>query len=202
MIERDDALELLLEPAPSSGLSPAWFIRRMSQKGMPKPRLAWFSARAGDWITLDSLARPERLLGQAGAASLRTAIPKTLKSFSGVVLDLGPGAAPESLGEIGPVVQSPSAAAEIWTAIGRLWVHGAAVDWSALHAGHDHYRLALPGYPFERERHWIEPDRKRDRARSVPAPVSGRTALEMMEEQLETISAQLAALGARAGDRE
>ena len=30
------------------------------------------------------------------------------------------------------------------------------MDWVALHAGETRLRVALPTYPFERERHWIE----------------------------------------------
>jgi pimaricinolide synthase PimS1 len=35
-------------------------------------------------------------------------------------------------------------------------VHGVAVDWASFLAGHDAARIALPSYPFERERFWIQ----------------------------------------------
>ncbi|HYO12152.1 MAG TPA: condensation domain-containing protein, partial [Thermoanaerobaculia bacterium] len=41
--------------------------------------------------------------------------------------------------------------------LGRLWLAGAAVDWSALHAGERRLRVPLPAYPFQRERYWIGP---------------------------------------------
>jgi NAD(P)-dependent dehydrogenase (short-subunit alcohol dehydrogenase family)/acyl carrier protein len=41
-------------------------------------------------------------------------------------------------------------------ALGHLWLHGAAVDWQAL-AGSGRRRVALPTYPFERQRYWLEP---------------------------------------------
>ncbi|MFI1761426.1 SDR family NAD(P)-dependent oxidoreductase [Streptomyces sp. NPDC020800] len=37
-----------------------------------------------------------------------------------------------------------------------LWVRGAPVDWSVLHAAGVPPRIALPTYPFARERHWID----------------------------------------------
>ncbi|MFD7666490.1 type I polyketide synthase [Streptomyces sp. NPDC059788] len=40
--------------------------------------------------------------------------------------------------------------------IGDLWLAGGEVRWRALHDGPRH-RATLPGYPFERERHWIGP---------------------------------------------
>src|SRR3712207_183098 len=42
-------------------------------------------------------------------------------------------------------------------AAGRLWALGAPVDWEAVHAHERLRRVALPTYPFERERYWIEP---------------------------------------------
>nr|QLG04868.1 PulG [Streptomyces sp.] len=36
------------------------------------------------------------------------------------------------------------------------WVRGAAVDWSVLHGDRTPPRIALPTYPFARERHWID----------------------------------------------
>lgn len=41
--------------------------------------------------------------------------------------------------------------------IAQLWVAGHELDWTALRQGRPPQRLSLPGYPFARERHWIEP---------------------------------------------
>ncbi|MDF4004937.1 SDR family NAD(P)-dependent oxidoreductase, partial [Luteibacter sp. PPL552] len=42
------------------------------------------------------------------------------------------------------------------SAVGRRWVRGDAFDWSAWHAADVRRRLALPTYPFARERHWVD----------------------------------------------
>ncbi|HEV7501754.1 MAG TPA: beta-ketoacyl synthase N-terminal-like domain-containing protein, partial [Vicinamibacteria bacterium] len=42
------------------------------------------------------------------------------------------------------------------SSLAALWVGGAEVDWSALHREGARRRVALPTYPFERERHWVE----------------------------------------------
>ncbi|HSN98368.1 MAG TPA: beta-ketoacyl synthase N-terminal-like domain-containing protein, partial [Candidatus Nanopelagicales bacterium] len=39
--------------------------------------------------------------------------------------------------------------------IAELWVAGAAIDWRLLARGDRPRRLALPGYPFARERYWL-----------------------------------------------
>jgi phthiocerol/phenolphthiocerol synthesis type-I polyketide synthase E len=42
-------------------------------------------------------------------------------------------------------------------AAGRLWAAGGSVDWEAVHAHERLRRVALPTYPFQRERFWVEP---------------------------------------------
>jgi phthiocerol/phenolphthiocerol synthesis type-I polyketide synthase E len=42
-------------------------------------------------------------------------------------------------------------------AAGRLWAAGGSLDWEAVHAHERLRRVALPTYPFERERYWVEP---------------------------------------------
>lgn len=46
--------------------------------------------------------------------------------------------------------------ANCYAAAGRLWVHGVGLDAKA--CGGSGRRVPLPGYPYERSRHWIEPD--------------------------------------------
>ncbi len=41
-------------------------------------------------------------------------------------------------------------------ALGQLWAAGVDVDWAPLRGGQSGRLLTLPGYPFERQRHWIE----------------------------------------------
>ncbi len=35
------------------------------------------------------------------------------------------------------------------------WVHGVAVDWQQMHARGARRRVSLPGYPFQRQRYWV-----------------------------------------------
>jgi phthiocerol/phenolphthiocerol synthesis type-I polyketide synthase E len=41
-------------------------------------------------------------------------------------------------------------------ALGQLWSAGVEVDWAPLRGGQPGHLVTLPGYPFERQRHWIE----------------------------------------------
>ncbi|ALK32479.1 hybrid non-ribosomal peptide synthetase/type I polyketide synthase [Burkholderia plantarii] len=40
--------------------------------------------------------------------------------------------------------------------LGTLWTQGVSIDWARLHDGHEPKRIALPTYPFERTRHWLD----------------------------------------------
>ncbi|PEL52429.1 type I polyketide synthase [Bacillus wiedmannii] len=42
--------------------------------------------------------------------------------------------------------------------IGRLWMEGHDVHWQAFYSHEKRKRVALPTYPFERNRYWIDPD--------------------------------------------
>ena len=59
---------------------------------------------------------------------------------------------------------------ELLSAVGALYVQGVKIDWQAFDRDYPRRRLALPTYPFQRERHWIDgPEAKRD---AMPESVS------------------------------
>jgi phthiocerol/phenolphthiocerol synthesis type-I polyketide synthase E len=53
-----------------------------------------------------------------------------------------------------PADQQPDSAF-LMTTLGRLWLAGAAVEWSGLYTHERRRRVPLPTYPFERRRHWL-----------------------------------------------
>ncbi|MFI2209524.1 type I polyketide synthase [Streptomyces sp. NPDC020141] len=55
-------------------------------------------------------------------------------------------------------------------ALAAVFTHGAAVDWSAVHAGTGARRTPLPTYAFQRERHWFDTARP-----TAPTPQAART---------------------------
>ncbi|HXK10276.1 MAG TPA: SDR family oxidoreductase [Vicinamibacteria bacterium] len=94
------------------------------------------TARAGELAAVTARLPPDpaRLLVELGASGIRVGAPAE-----------GDGRGPAHSGEEG-----------LLRAIGALWLHGVAPAWAALHARGPR-RVRLPGYPFERERHWVEP---------------------------------------------
>jgi natural product biosynthesis luciferase-like monooxygenase protein/amino acid adenylation domain-containing protein len=96
---------------------------------------------------------------------------------SHVLLEVGPGTtlaplARQSRG--GTVIASQHAPGDrqqhaMLEALGRLWLAGVPIDWSRLRSGERRLRVALPTYPFERERYWIDPA-----IPAQPAPATDR----------------------------
>jgi myxalamid-type polyketide synthase MxaB len=41
--------------------------------------------------------------------------------------------------------------------LGELYVHGVQIDWAVLDQGYLRRKVALPTYPFQRQRYWVEP---------------------------------------------
>lgn len=64
----------------------------------------------------------------------------------------GPGAGPVLVPTLRKDRPEPEA---LVTALARLHVHGVGVDWEAVFAGHGARRVELPGYAFQRRRHWL-----------------------------------------------
>jgi amino acid adenylation domain-containing protein len=115
------------------------------------------------------------------------AIGELWKSDDCVLLEIGPRGTMSSLASSqirnpGRQVAIPSLAdtdeddLESWSmarAVGQLWQSGIELVWPAYFARQAQRRASLPTYPFERERHWVEPAlRLQDRAR-VPGPNEG-----------------------------
>ncbi|MFL6118932.1 SDR family NAD(P)-dependent oxidoreductase [Actinophytocola sp.] len=61
--------------------------------------------------------------------------------------------------------------ASVLSAAARLWLVGAGVDLSRTGRATRRRRVPLPTYPFQRQRHWIEPPQEHQRVRQAdPAP--------------------------------
>ncbi len=50
----------------------------------------------------------------------------------------------------------------------RSWVHGAAIDWNRMYPKGKPQRIALPTYPFAKERHWIPQPSDRELLKNRP----------------------------------
>jgi len=71
------------------------------------------------------------------------------------------GAVPVVVGPAGPAYGPDAVAAldgrgDPLATVAACWLRGLSPDWTAVHAGRSGRRVALPTYPFQRQRHWID----------------------------------------------
>lgn len=69
-----------------------------------------------------------------------------------------------------PVPEGPATSPEELAELGRLWLSGRAVRWQLLHQGKGRRRVPLPTYPFQRQRHILEPLSSHPPTATPPAP--------------------------------
>ncbi len=80
--------------------------------------------------------------------------------------------------------------------LAKLWVHGVSIDWSLLYRPAPPRRIALPTYPFARDRYWLQRDSSKPRAAvalpivsspsSAPAATAGEALVKIVRKLLRT----------------
>jgi acyl transferase domain-containing protein len=142
------------------------------------PSIPFISNLSGTWITAEEAASPRYWADHLrGSVRFAAGVREVLRDPAAVLLEVGPGRslstfARASAGGERAAVAVPSLrrqgeggtdAHSLLEATARLWAAGAAVQWDALHDG-PRRRVALPTYPFQRERFWVD---------AVPASARG-----------------------------
>ncbi|NJM83995.1 MAG: acyltransferase domain-containing protein, partial [Tabrizicola sp.] len=114
------------------------------------------------------------------------AVAAALSKPDRIVIEVGPGQT------LGPLVEMVEAAHKprailysaprprdpenelgvVTAAFGGLWVHGCEIDWTQAPGGDEGRRISLPTYPFEKDRHWVEPGRGHAQATADDTPVA------------------------------
>jgi phthiocerol/phenolphthiocerol synthesis type-I polyketide synthase E len=133
---------------------------------------SYVSSATGKLATDEQISNPDYWVNHLRQAVQFADAVKTLVS-EGVdcVMDLGPSTSASMLvrDNVGVqktvaiincaanVKQQTPADEVLLAAVGQLWCHGLNIDWSLLYQGRDCYRAALPGYPLQKQRLWIDP---------------------------------------------
>jgi natural product biosynthesis luciferase-like monooxygenase protein len=136
------------------------------------PRIGLLSSLTGTWIRPDEATDPEYWVREVReTVRFSDGIRELSREPRRIFLELGPGHALTALVRGHPDVagdhvvvpscrhaQHPRSDVEVLlNAAGRLWLAGARVEWSGLHADEQRRRTPLPTYPFERQRYWVDP---------------------------------------------
>ncbi|HEX6292478.1 MAG TPA: amino acid adenylation domain-containing protein [Herpetosiphonaceae bacterium] len=124
--------------SPADATDPAYWVRHLRQ-----------TVRFADGIA-ELLTDPDRMLLEVGPG----------RALSGVArLQAPPDRGLTTLASLPGHRDQQSDDAFLLTTLGRLWLAGAQVDWRAFYSHQRRRRVALPTYPFQRQRYWIERQR-------------------------------------------
>ncbi len=148
------------------------FLEQVRRVRLEPPRLPFLSNVTGTWIRPEEATDPAYWVRQlrqavrfADGAALLLAEPRR------ILLEVGPGNTLSTLARQHPAagpghamiatVRHPKQAdadeTVLLQALARFWLAGGEIDWTAFWAGERRRRVALPTYPFERQRYWVDP---------------------------------------------
>ncbi len=181
-----------------------------------RPKIEFVSCVSGK-VVQDEVTSPEHWVRHVRMPVRFDLALKTLRnSQARLFVEVGPQPVLSSLAETesGPgtnAVFLPSLRSKVsdqrqcLETLGRLFVHGAAVDWSAYYQGRFERQTNLPTYPFQRQRHWFSSTELCYRAvwqeksleRPVFADATGQW-LILAEQEWPELSRSLEAVGRRA----
>lgn len=147
------------------------FSLRLRDIRLHPPKVPLVANLTGRWMTDGQATDPAYWTRQAREAVLFGQGLSTLfEDPARVFLEVGPGATLTRLAGTHPaksknlttVASIPSAGNSasdgeaLAEALGRLWLAGVEIDWQGFYKHEQRRRLALPTYPFERQRYWID----------------------------------------------
>ena len=146
------------------------FAREVERASPQPPSIPFLSNVSGRWITEREATDAGYWARHARETVRFSACLRTLAAQSRwLAIEVGPGRGLTTLTRahseltnriVGIPCLEPSSDpddVQMLRALGRVWLEGARVRWSGLHAGAKRHRLSLPTYPFERQRFWVEP---------------------------------------------
>ena len=159
------------------------FLQHVRRVDLNAPEIPYLSNLTGRWITTEQATDPGYWAQQLRqTVRFSSGIQELLKHSDHVLLEVGPGQTLTTLVKRHPqwipehhmlnTMRHPSEphsdAYCLLRAYGQLWVAGGCTKSRAFYIHENRRRVALPTYPFERRRYWIEPSPETS-AESQPA---------------------------------
>ncbi len=147
------------------------FTAFLSRQNLSEPQIPLLSNLTGTWLAPSEATNPATW-ARSVRATVRFAdeIDTVLADPNRVLVEVGPGATLTASAARNPKFASGHRAIRLMRhhaqnrddrdafllALGQLWAAGVEVDWSPLRGDYQPKRVTVPGYPFERQRHWLE----------------------------------------------
>ena len=157
------------------------FTAEVNKITLNPPQIPFISNLTGTWISPEAATDPHYWTSHLRhTVRFADGVSVLLQQPNRIFLEVGPGRslstfvkqqAPTTYQGIISCLRHPkeeqSDVLFLLNTLGRLWLLGIPIDWSNFDTAQNHYRVPLPTYPFERQRYWIEPQKK-----SVDSPTN------------------------------
>lgn len=145
----------------------------LRQINLKPPQIPYLSNLSGTWITDEQATDPDYWARQMRhTVQFSAGVAELWQEDDRVLVEVGPGNALTTLAIRHPasqgakervlptmrrVYERQSDIAFLLNTLGKLWVMGAQIDWQGFYQDQRRQRVALPTYPFEPDRYWVEP---------------------------------------------
>ena len=170
-----------------------------------KPTLRLVSNVTGK-LAGDEVTRPEYWVRHVRhAVRFADGVATLQAEGAGIMLEIGPK--PVLLGMAGQSVagdrevallpslrQGQSEWQQMLSSLGALYVRGVEIDWAGFDGDYERRKLALPTYPFQRQRYWVEAPQQQRTAASVRPLIDKITKLPLHAETVFEAEFSVAAL--------
>jgi amino acid adenylation domain-containing protein len=189
VVSLEHALGLLASQGPDLAAADpqaasALLARALGGVPLLPPAVACVSSATGEWLTAEQAADPWTWAGQWGASvgssrglgALAQRGARLLFDLEALLTCRASWEHSEAGESHGPVVVPPAASLDgsahelLLEGLGHAWLRGVQLDWNGFHAGERRLRVKLPGYPFERQRYWLDPPAASDARQPAAAP--------------------------------
>ncbi|HHJ18618.1 MAG TPA: type I polyketide synthase, partial [Gammaproteobacteria bacterium] len=154
-------MEPLIEP----------FMKRCQALDLSPPEIPVLSTVTGDWLSADQATDPAYWAGHLRqTVRFAEGVATLWQQPERLLLEVGPRTTTATLARQQSVDKRQQIAVSslsdqagnhqewraLLSALGQLWLHGVVVDWAGFYRHEQRCRLPLPGYPFERQRYWLD----------------------------------------------
>ena len=166
----------LMEPA----IEP--FLKVAEELEFGSVNIPFISNVTGTWITND-LAKSPRYWAKhiRSTVNFNDGISELLSNENRIYIEIGPGNSLSmflsqypskirltTLSTLRHVRQTDNDLEFFFRSLSSFWLNGGRINWESTYADEYRYRVALPSYPFERRKHWIEARVKKSPGILVP----------------------------------
>ena len=146
-------------------------VRHLAGVDLRPPKIPLLSNVTGGWMQSDEATDPASWgLQVRQPVQFSGALERLLEAPDRVLLEVGPGRVLCGLARrhtgctagrlvLPSMLEGKDETEQMLRGLGQLWLSGVDVDWSQFSAGERRHKVALPTYPFERRRYWINAPR-------------------------------------------